>query len=240
MVVGAGVVASKAVVAPKSNQTAVFATPKMSSKAFFGNSVAFGTRSVSMKAQKMSTTMKASPVAGSYAGALLELAQATNAVEAIHADMDSLDSVCDDAFMGFLSNPTVIASKKNEVLAAVCKEGQYSDSTKNFLMLLVEKNRISQLGAIIAEFDTMYCEITDTQLATVTSAVKLENEQQFLIAKKLQAMTGAKNIKLKPVVDESLVGGFVVSYGPGGSSLIDMSVKGQIDKISQSVLPATV
>ena len=61
------------------------------------------------------------------------------------------------------------------------------------------------------------------------SAVRLEQEQQFLIAKKLQELTGSKNIKLKPVIDESLVAGFIVEYG---SSQIDLSVKGQLDKIT--------
>ena len=42
-------------------------------------------------------------------------------------------------------------------------------------------------------------------------------------------MTGAKNIKLKPEVDESLLGGFVVKYGKDGSGFIDMSVKGKSD-----------
>ena len=51
------------------------------------------------------------------------------------------------------------------------------------------------------------------QVATLRSAVKLEQEQQFLIAKKLQELTGSKNIKLKPVIDESLIAGFVVEYG---------------------------
>lgn len=50
-------------------------------------------------------------------------------------------------------------------------------------------------------------------MATLRSAVKLEQEQQFLIAKKLQELTGSKNIKLKPVVDPELVAGFVVEYG---------------------------
>ena len=66
-------------------------------------------------------------------------------------------------------------------------------------------------------------------MATLRSAVKLEQEQQFLIAKKLQELTGSKNIKLKPVLDDSLIAGFVVEYG---SSQIDLSVKGQLDKIS--------
>ena len=67
------------------------------------------------------------------------------------------------------------------------------------------------------------------QVATLRSAVRLEQEQQFLIAKKLQELTGSKNIKLKPVIDESLIAGFIVEYG---SSQIDLSVKGQLDKIT--------
>ena len=98
--------------------------------------------------------------------------------------------------------------------------------------LLVDKKRESQLEGIIDEFETLFCDATDTQVATVTSAVKLENEQQFMIAKKLQEMTGAKNIKLKPEVDESLLGGFVVQYGKDGSGYIDMSVKGQVNKLA--------
>jgi F-type H+-transporting ATPase subunit delta len=70
-------------------------------------------------------------------------------------------------------------------------------------------------------------------VATLRSAVKLEQEQQFLIAKKLQEMTGSKNIKLKPVVDADLVAGFVVEYG---STQIDLSVKGQLEKISGELM----
>lgn len=67
------------------------------------------------------------------------------------------------------------------------------------------------------------------QVAVLRSAVKLEQEQQFLIAKKLQELTGSKNIKLKPVIDESLIAGFTVEYG---SAQIDMSVRGQLESIS--------
>ena len=66
-------------------------------------------------------------------------------------------------------------------------------------------------------------------MATVRSAVKLEQEQQLIIAKKLQELTGSKNIKLKPEFDESLIAGFVVEYG---SSQIDLSVKGAIERVT--------
>lgn len=70
------------------------------------------------------------------------------------------------------------------------------------------------------------------QVAVVRSPSKLEQEQTFLVAKKLQELTGSKNIKMKPVIDESLIAGFIIEYG---SSQIDMSVKGQLDKISQEL-----
>jgi F-type H+-transporting ATPase subunit delta len=88
------------------------------------------------------------------------------------------------------------------------------------------------LSEICESFEEQYCDLTDTQVATLRSAVKLEQEQQFLIAKKLQELTGSKNIKLKPIIDQSLIAGFVVEYG---SSQIDLSVRGQIEKVAEEL-----
>lgn len=66
-------------------------------------------------------------------------------------------------------------------------------------------------------------------MATVTSAVQLDEDEQFQIAQKLQELSGAKNIKLKPVLDPSLIAGFTIEFG---SSQIDLSVRGQLRRIS--------
>ena len=63
--------------------------------------------------------------------------------------------------------------------------------------------------------------------------MKLEQEQQFLVAKKLQELSGSKNIKLKTVIDESLIAGFIVDYG---SAQIDLSVKGQLEDVAQDLV----
>jgi F0F1-type ATP synthase delta subunit len=39
--------------------------------------------------------------------------------------------------------------------------------------------------------------VVDPQLATVTSAVKIEQSQLSLIAKKMQSMSQAKNVRIK-------------------------------------------
>lgn len=112
-----------------------------------------------------------------------------------------------------------------QVLARISKEAGFNKYTQNFLNLLVKKDRVNLLDEICESFEEQYCTLTDTQVATLRSAVKLEQEQQFLIAKKLQELTGSKNIKLKPVIDQSLIAGFVVEYG---SSQIDLSIRGQV------------
>ena len=71
------------------------------------------------------------------------------------------------------------------------------------------------------------------QVATIYSAVKLEQEQQFLVAKKLQELTGSKNIKLKTVIDESLIAGLRVDFG---SAQIDLSIKGQLEDVASDLV----
>jgi F-type H+-transporting ATPase subunit delta len=48
----------------------------------------------------------------------------------------------------------------------------------------------------------LYCGNAISQVATVRSAVKLDQSQQAAIAKKLQQLTKSKNIKLKTIIDQ--------------------------------------
>ncbi|KAK9806114.1 hypothetical protein WJX72_002116 [[Myrmecia] bisecta] len=176
-------------------------------------------------------------VGSSYANALVNLAQEKNVLEEVHADVDALQSMFNDnqGLKDLLFNPCVAVEKKNEVLKSLGKEAGLNQYTINFLGLLLQQDRMMAIETIFTAFELQYCRLTDTQVATVRSAVKLEQEQQFLIAKKLQELCGAKNIKVKPVIDESLIAGFIVEFG---SSQIDLSVKGQLDKITAELQSA--
>jgi F-type H+-transporting ATPase subunit delta len=119
------------------------------------------------------------------------------------------------------------------MIANMAAESGFNSYTVNFLNILVDQNRLDAISEVCDAFEVKYCQLTDTQVATLRSAVKLEQEQQFLIAKKLQELTKSKNVKIKPVVDESLIAGFIVEWG---SSQIDLSVKGQLDKIGNELM----
>mmetsp|Transcript_6979 Transcript_6979/g.30684 ORF Transcript_6979/g.30684 Transcript_6979/m.30684 type:complete len:228 (+) Transcript_6979:70-753(+) len=212
------------------------------------SSVALSRGRAQLKAVKMGkaqtrgsmVVVAAGAVANGYASALVEACADAKALDSVHGDIETITAymAANPAMSTFLANPTMEPKKKKDVLAKLGKEASFHPFTSNFLNLLVDKARIGQLDAIAEEFEALYCASTDTQVATVTSAVKLENEQQFMIAKKIQEMTGAKNIKLKPEVDPSLLGGFVVTYGKDGSGYIDMSVAGQVRQLKNDIVVA--
>lgn len=69
----------------------------------------------------------------------------------------------------------------------------------------------------------------------VTSVVKLESQHLAQIAKQVQKLTGAKNVRIKTNLDPSLVAGFTVRYGNSGSKFIDMSVKKKLEEIASQL-----
>jgi len=203
-------------------------------RAFLGSTKGFSARSMSNTSRRM-VAVKAvgnEKVAEGYATALAEVATSNNSLEAVHSDMETLETLFTPELESFLANPVHSDDNKKSVLVKMAEQAQFTPYTTNFLKLLVDKRRSSAIAAMVSAFDDKYCELTNTEVAMVASAVKLESEQQFLIAKKLQELTGAKNIKLKPTVDESLIGGFIIRYGENGSQMLDQSIKGKFEALA--------
>merc|ERR1719265_191485 len=174
-----------------------------------------------------------------YARALLDVAQSTGDLAAIKSDMDTLNAVlkeCRD-LNKLMVNPLILSDNKMALIKQISEKGSFNKSTINFLSLLVEKDRIACITEIIDSFDDQYCKATNTQVAVVKSAVALEEEQEFLIAKKIQELTQTKSVKIKPIIDEAVIGGFVVEYG---SRKIDLSVRGAFERVKKELSTVSV
>lgn len=190
-------------------------------------------------ASKGVVVMKTESAAGGYASALAELSQANNDLEKINKDVEWLGELLNNKELyEFLVSPVIDGDKKKSILKTLAVDAQFSDVTLNFLNLLVDKKRIELIKDVVKEFEAIYNEITDTQVANVISAVKIEKPQLALIAKKIQTLCGAKNVRIKNIVDQSLIAGFIVQYGKDGSRYIDMSVKGQLDRLASQFAAA--
>ncbi|KAG0599553.1 hypothetical protein M758_12G161000 [Ceratodon purpureus] len=190
-------------------------------------------------ASKGVVVMKSESAAGGYASALAELSQANNDLDKINKDVEWLGELLNNKELyEFIVSPVIDGDKKKSILKTLAVDAQFSDVTLNFLNLMVDKKRIELIKDVVKEFEAIYNEITDTQVANVISAVKIEKPQLAMIAKKIQSLCGAKNVRIKNIVDESLIAGFIVQYGKDGSRYIDMSVKGQLDRLASQFAAA--
>ncbi|CAJ1943616.1 unnamed protein product [Sphenostylis stenocarpa] len=171
--------------------------------------------------------------ASSYATALADVASANNTLDATTADIEKIDELFSDPKVSdFFADPTLAVEEKRKLVDQIAESSGLQPHTKNFLNILVDGQRIDLINEIAREFELMYNTLTDTELAVVTSVVKLESQHLAQIAKQVQKLTGAKNVRIKTVLDPSLVAGFTVRYGNSGSKLIDMSVRKQLEDIA--------
>ncbi|XP_010263125.1 PREDICTED: ATP synthase delta chain, chloroplastic [Nelumbo nucifera] len=174
--------------------------------------------------------------AASYASALAEVAKSNGTLDSTSADMEKVEKVFKDSLVyDFFANPTIRSEKKSQVIDEIAQSSSLQPHTANFLKILVDMKRIELVKDIVKEFELFYNKLTNTELAIVTSVVPLESQHLAQIAKGVQRLTGAKNVRIKTVLDPSLVAGFTIRYGNSGSKLIDMSVKKQLEEIASQL-----
>lgn len=170
-----------------------------------------------------------------YASALLELAEKHNVLDDIHTDVDTLLAVFinEPEVKDFLADPVGRRKEKRQVIEELKDSANLSEHTINFLKVLLQDGRLQDASVIFNNFENLYCERTDTEVATVYSPVLLEEEQKFKVAKEVQQLTNADSVKLKNVIDKSIIAGFIIDYG---SEQIDLSVRGKLEDVAQELV----
>ena len=102
----------------------------------------------------------------------------------------------------------------------------------NFLMVLIDKDRISLLNEIMVAYNQLVNQHLGILEGTVYSAVDLSKEHltrlTYTFTKKL-----SKKIKLNVVIDPTLLGGYKVSLG---DVVYDNSIKLQLKNLKNNLL----
>lgn len=164
-----------------------------------------------------------------YAQALMSIARDNDAADQVGEEVAGLLEVLagSDDLAQFLANPLMDADVKKAVLRQVA-EDSVSPFFLSFLLLLVDRGRVSLLGEILGQYQALLREINQTVLADVTSAIELSEEQKAEIKQRVAGFTNANNVELSVQVDPSLLGGLIVQVG---SQVIDASLRGQLRRI---------
>ena len=166
-----------------------------------------------------------------YARALFDFSVDKNIMHQITADFQNLEIFLNESneFVNYLNNPIVSNNSKSEVLTKSLKS-QINSETFKFLMILVKRNRINLLKAIIANYLNLVYETASIKMIEVSTAFPFANLQKNTLIQKLKELTNAREIRLVITVDSSLIGGFLIKTE---SKVIDFTVKNQLQRLAK-------
>lgn len=178
----------------------------------------------------MSTQSLMQKVATPYAEALLDIAQNLNIVSKITHDLslvtDTLSSSSD--LEALISNPIISVEAKQNILSQIFCE-QIDNTILKFLLVLVERRRISLLSMIIEKYLDLAYKVEATTIAEVCTSISFTEDQEQALIDKIKSMTSNNNVKLLMTVEPSLIGGFTMKIG---SKVIDTSLSGKLKQIT--------
>jgi F-type H+-transporting ATPase subunit delta len=173
--------------------------------------------------------MSVQTVARRYASALADVVLERGEAAEVQEELVSWEKMlrANPMLEEVLRNPTIALDKKRAVLTKLIDRAKPRPTTANFLKVLLQNQRLTELGEINKKFAEILDERAGMVAATVTTARSVpENAQQSLHAK-LLTLTG-KKVRVNFATDPELIGGLVTRIG---STVYDGSVRNHLQQI---------
>ncbi|WP_147677689.1 ATP synthase F1 subunit delta [Algibacter pacificus] len=164
-----------------------------------------------------------------YAKALLSLASDQNTADIVGNDMKLIANTLATSkdLSEALQSPVIPSSIKKSTLLEVFKNSNVL--TNNLIDTLIANNRINILGEVAVKYNQLLDNSKGVEMATVTTAVELTSALKEIVLAKAKTLTG-KNIEVKNIIDESILGGFILRIG---DMQYNASVANQLNKLKQ-------
>lgn len=173
-------------------------------------------------------------VARRYAAALADVVLKNGETAVVQTELQSwaeLMNVNTDLQTAF-RNPAIQHQNKEKVLESLLEKTKPTPTTANFLRVLLQNNRLTDLGEINERLISVLAERSGFVAARVTSARPLGASEKAELQTNLEKLTG-KRVNLTFDVDEKLIGGVVTRIG---STVYDGSVKTQLEELKQQLI----
>jgi F-type H+-transporting ATPase subunit delta len=128
-----------------------------------------------------------------------------------------------------LRNPQLDKRAKTAAVEAVVGEGD--PLVRNFLYLLIQKNRAGEVEDVAEEFERLAA-IEEGQLSVaLTTAFDLTDDEARSIVDQIEQASGRK-IEATRAVDPNLIGGIVLQ---AGSLRVDASIRGRLERLGRDL-----
>jgi F-type H+-transporting ATPase subunit delta len=176
--------------------------------------------------------MNISLVAERYAAALFELATEKNAVEAVCADSKLISQTCENSrdLRLFLKSPIINSGKKRAVLKDIF-EKDIHQITMTYMLIMVRKKRESLIPEIALQIIELYLQYKNIMTVHFKSPVLPDPDVRKKVLDLMKKYTKS-DIDLKAEIDESLIGGFILSWK---DKQYDASIRREIEEMRNAI-----
>jgi F-type H+-transporting ATPase subunit delta len=174
-----------------------------------------------------------SKVSKRYAKALLSLGKEDGKFQQYGEELKDFSSFFQQNldFGQAISSPVFTLEDRKNVLSVVLAKSRYSQTVKNFLHLLLDKNRIGAVHAIHAYYKKLTDEVANIARAEVITPMPLNENLRKRVERVLEELTSRK-VKMETREDKALIGGIVVKIG---DLVLDGSIKTQLKGLKESL-----
>ncbi|GAK44309.1 ATP synthase F1 subunit delta [Tepidicaulis marinus] len=168
-------------------------------------------------------------MAGRYAVALFELAEAGGSLEQVESDLSTLVSMIGSSsdLDRFIRSPLFKSDEQLRAMNAVMKRAGLGDLTQNFIGVVIKNRRLFALPSMVKVFGALMARRRGEISADVLSAHPLSDSQVTELKEALKASMG-KDVAITTSVDAGLLGGLIVKMG---SRMIDASLRTKLNKL---------
>jgi len=168
----------------------------------------------------------ATAAARRYARAVFELAEQDGQVTEWATRLSAIRGLLGDpGLAAVLTNPTIAVEARMSLVSAA--PTVLDPEGVNLAKLLIEANRVNDVGSIALEFDRLADEAAGRVRATATTAIELSAAERDRIAAELSSRLG-QEVKLEVVVDPRILGGLKLQYG---DRLVDASLSTKLQQL---------
>ncbi|EGT2205036.1 F0F1 ATP synthase subunit delta [Clostridioides difficile] len=172
-------------------------------------------------------------IANRYAEALFQLGEEENSTDVLFKELekvvDMMTKVSKD-FYKVLKSPLVSKSEKKNLVEIIFSK-EVSSNIKNFLKVLVDKDRISYLEDIELAYKELLNKKNNVIDGVAISAIPMSEIDIKELEVKLSNKYN-KNVTIENVVDKTILGGVLVRIG---NEQIDGTVKTRLDKMKEKL-----
>lgn len=177
--------------------------------------------------------MSVQTVARRYASALADVVLEQGEAREVQEELTAWERLfqSSDNLREVFRNPTIALDQKRAVLNKLIERARPRPTTVNFLKVLLQNQRLTDLDAINIKLAEVLDARAGMVAATVTAARSVPERTQQRLQTTLSTLTNSK-VRVNFATDPELIGGLVTRIG---STVYDGSVRNHLQQIKEKM-----